>query len=135
MLFVVVHFHDEAFEVLGLLEVAEVAHGVVKRLTAALDELREFERLRMHEVHVVHVKVLHHILDVVKDVVKRLRHLDDVLAVDGSDEVGGYRLENLMVDAVALVLKLMRPLQVLLQRGCFRELLDCFNKQRCLGNS
>ena len=78
----------------------------------------------MHEVDIVHVEAQHDVFDVVDDVVERLAHLDDVLAVDGGDEVGGDRLEDLVVDRVALVLDLMRLLRVLFERGCFRELLD-----------
>ena len=88
----------------------------------------------MHEVDVVHVEAQHDVFDVVDDVVERLAHLDDVLAVDGGDEVGGDRLEDLVVDRVALVLDLMRLLRVLLERGCFRELLDGLNQQRRLGD-
>ena len=45
-----------------------------------------------------------------------------------------YRLEDLVVDRVALVLDLMCLLRVLFERGCFRELLDGFNQQRRLGD-
>ena len=134
LLLEVVDLHDEVHEVLRLLEVAEVAHGVVERLAAALDELCEFKGLVMHEVDVIHVEAEHDVFDVVDDVVERLAHLDDVLAVDGGDEVGGDRLEDLVVDRVALVLDLMRLLRVLLERGRFRELLDGLNQQRRLGD-
>ena len=127
LLLEVVDLHDEVHEVLRLLEVVEVAHGVVERLAAALDELRELDGLVVHEVDVVHVEAQHDVFDVVDDVVECLAHLDDVLAVDGGDEVGGDRLEDLVVDRVALVLDLMRLLRVLFERGCFRELLDGFN--------
>ena len=78
--------------------------------------------------------MLHDVFDVVDDIVQRLRHLDDVLAVDRRDEVGGNRLEDLVVDEVALVLKLVRLLHVVMQRGRFRELFDRFDQQLSLGH-
>ena len=129
LLLVGVHVHDELLERLRLLEVAEVHHGLVERHAALLDKAGELFRIVMHEVDVVHVEALHDVLDVVDDVVEVLRQLDDVLALDGRDEIGGHRLEDGVVDFVALVLDLVRAVHDAAQVLGLGEVLDGLDEQ------
>ena len=69
---VIVHVDDELLEHLGLLEIAEILHGLVQRHAALLDEVSELQRIMMDEMHVVHVEALHDVFDVVDDVVEVL---------------------------------------------------------------
>ena len=126
---VIVHVDDELLEHLGLLEIAEILHGLVQRHAALLDEVRELQRIMMDEMHVVHVEALHDVFDVVDDVVEVLGHVDDVLALDRRDEIGSNRLEDGVVDLVALVLQLVRALHDLFEMLRLGEAFDGLDQQ------
>ena len=127
-----VHLDDERLELLGLLEVAEVLHGFVERLAFLLQQLRELERILVHDMHVVHVEALDDLFKLVDDRVERLGETDDVLAVDRRDEIGRHVAEDVVVDVVAFVLDGVCLLHRFLERiGC-GEFLDGLDEQVCL---
>ena len=124
-----VHLDDERLELLGLLKVAEVLHGLVERLAFFLQQLRELERILVHEMHVVHVEALDYLFKLVDDRVERLGEADDVLAVNRRDEIGRHVAEDVVVDVVAFVLDGVRLLHRFLERIGRREFLDGLDEQ------
>ena len=124
-----VHLDDERLELLGLLEVAEVLHGLVERLAFFLQQLRELERILVHEMHVVHVEALDDLFKLVDDRVERLGEADDVLAVNRRDEIGRHVAEDVVVDVVAFVLDGVRLLHRFFERIGRREVLNGLDEQ------
>jgi len=134
-LFVVVHVHD-VFSVHPIfLEIAEIAHGGIERFAAILDELCEIERIFLHELDIVHVETLEHVLKIIEHVVEVLSDANQILSLERRDEIRRNIREYLVIDHVTAMFKLMSFRYVRKQVFGRGVLLDCLYQQISLFDS
>ena len=106
-----VHLND-----LALLEVAEFLDGFQQGVAAFRDEGRELLGLRANGLHVEHIHPAHNVVDGVHHVVQILGELDDVLPLDGGDELMGEHLGHIVAESIRGVFDMVHDFQLFAAR-------------------
>ena len=87
-----------------LLESGQLLERIPRFIATQLDDCGELQRFRAHRLRVIHKHLANYVFDEVRHVINLLQEEDDILAFNGSNELLGELLHELVLVDIRFVL-------------------------------